>query len=97
MGVFESRCGVCCSQCQRKEAVHCAGCPKMEKPFWGGTCGVKACCEGRGLDHCGQCVEFPCDTLKGMGRDAGFDPAPKLAQCRAWARAEKEGSHAAGR
>ena len=38
--MFESRCGVRCNQCERKEAVRCTGCATMEKPFWGGECGV---------------------------------------------------------
>lgn len=45
--MFESRCGVCCNSCERKESVKCTGCLKMEKPFWGGDCGVKSCCEGK--------------------------------------------------
>ncbi|MCB7319038.1 DUF3795 domain-containing protein [Lacrimispora sp. 210928-DFI.3.58] len=83
--MFESRCGVCCNSCTRKEAVGCRGCLHMEKPFWGGKCPVKSCCEGRGLDHCGLCPDFPCEVLSGMGKDQGFDPGPKIAQCRKWA------------
>lgn len=83
--MFESRCGVCCNDCGRKETVHCMGCTNMEKTFWGGVCGVKACCEGRGLNHCGECPDFPCSMEADMGKDMGFDPAPRLAQCRKWA------------
>ena len=54
--MYESRCGVCCDSCERKEAVHCSGCLNMEKPFWGGLCGVKACCEEKKLNHCGECT-----------------------------------------
>ena len=28
--MYESRCGVCCNSCERKEAVHCTGCLTME-------------------------------------------------------------------
>lgn len=84
--MFESRCGVRCDLCARKEKVHCAGCPHMTVPFWGGVCGVKACCEGKGLHHCGECADFPCEMLSNMGKDQGFDPQPKIDQCRAWAR-----------
>lgn len=83
--MFESRCGVCCNSCGRREQVGCRGCLRMERPFWGGTCGVKSCCEGRALNHCGECPEFPCEMLSTMGVEQGFDPAPKLAQCRRWA------------
>ena len=36
--MFESRCGVCCNSCERKEQVHCKGCTEMKQPFWGGEC-----------------------------------------------------------
>lgn len=81
----ESRCGVCCSQCGRAEEVHCTGCLNMKLPFWGGECKVKSCCEKRGFVHCGQCPEFPCEMEANMGRERGFDPAPRLAACRKWA------------
>jgi len=84
--MFESRCGVCCDSCERKDEVHCTGCLAMEKPFWGGECGVKTCCEGRGLNHCGECADFPCEMAAAMGKELGFDPAPRLEQCRKWAR-----------
>lgn len=83
--MFESRCGICCNSCERKEQVHCKGCLEMKLPFWGGECEVKSCCEERGLDHCGVCPEFPCEMLSTMGVDQGFDPEPRLRQCRTWA------------
>lgn len=83
--MFESRCGICCSQCERKEEVGCCGCAQMKKPFWGGDCPVKSCCEQRGLNHCGECPLFPCETVSGMGAEQGFDPEPRLAMCRRWA------------
>ena len=87
--MFESRCGVCCKQCGRREKVHCRGCVAMDKPFWGGECSVKACCEGKKLRHCGECPAFPCRMLATMGVEEGFDPEPKIARCRLWAK-EKE-------
>ena len=82
----ESRCGVCCSSCMRKEKVNCKGCISMEKPFWGGECGVKSCCESKGVNHCGICVKFPCSLISNFGKEQGYDPAPRLDQCRKWAR-----------
>ncbi|MBU3227343.1 hypothetical protein [Clostridium algidicarnis] len=29
--MFESRCGVCCNSCERKEKVNCKGCPNMRR------------------------------------------------------------------
>jgi len=83
--MFESRCGVCCNSCERKEQVNCKGCLNMDKPFWGGTCEVKRCCEEKKLDHCGLCDIFPCEMLSNMGKKQGFDPAVKIERCREWA------------
>ncbi|MCP5456227.1 MAG: DUF3795 domain-containing protein, partial [Thermotogae bacterium] len=47
--------GVLCNSCERKEKVKCSGCINMEKPFWGGECKVKSCCESKGLNFCGEC------------------------------------------
>lgn len=82
--MYESRCGVRCAVCERKEAVHCKGCPNMERPFWGGVCEVKACCEQKGLPFCGKCDAFPCGMLSDMGKEQGFDPQLKIEQCRRW-------------
>ncbi|EEQ57875.1 DUF3795 domain-containing protein [Clostridiales bacterium TF09-2AC] len=88
--MFQSRCGVCCDSCERKQAVNCRGCINMDAPFWGGVCGVKSCCESKGLNHCGECDGFPCEMLSTMGVEEGFDPAPRLGQCRKWACERKE-------
>ena len=82
--MYESRCGVPCNSCERKEQVACRGCLNMDKPFWGGVCEVKKCCEEKKLGHCGLCDVFPCDMLSNMGKDQGFDPAPKLERLRIW-------------
>ena len=73
--MFESRCGVCCDSCERREKVHCKGCINMEKTFWGGVCEVKVCCEGKELNHCGECPDFPVrcwlrwEKIRGMTRN----------------------------
>ena len=84
--MFESRCGICCSQCEGREDSNCTGCTTMSLPFWGSPCGVKSCCDEKGLDHCGLCTEFPCQMLSGMGKEMGYDPAPRLAQLEQWAK-----------
>ncbi len=83
--MFESRCGVRCNSCERKEQVNCTGCINMNMPFWGGECKVKTCCENKKINHCGECGVFPCDMLSNMGKDQGFDPLPKIERCRKWA------------
>ncbi len=84
--MFESRCGVCCTCCERKEQVNCKGCLDIKTPFWGGECKVKTCCENNHLNHCGECGIFPCEMLSTMGKDQGYDPLPKIKQCQKWAK-----------
>ncbi|QNM06368.1 DUF3795 domain-containing protein [Qiania dongpingensis] len=83
--MFESRCGICCDSCEGKTEVNCKGCLNMKTPFWGGDCEVKSCCEAKGLNHCGECKEFPCETISSMGKEQGYDPEPRLLKCRQWA------------
>lgn len=32
--------------------------------------------------RCGACDEFPCELLSAVGKEAGFDPEPRLSQYR---------------
>ena len=81
----ESRCGLLCSQCTFRESMGCAGCTNIERPFWGESCPVKSCCEGRLLVHCGMCGSFPCRTLEGFAYDPEQgDNGARLEQCLQW-------------
>ena len=83
----ESRCGLLCSQCSFRESMGCKGCVQIDKPFWGESCSVKGCCEGRLLPHCGMCGSFPCRTLEGFAYDPQQgDSGARLEQCMAWAK-----------
>lgn len=82
--MFESRCGVCCNSCERKDKVNCKGCINIKIPFWGSECKVKSCCESKGINFCGECSIFPCDMLSNMGKGQGFDPLLKIEQCKKW-------------
>lgn len=86
--MYESCCGVRCSECERKSDGRCKGCLNMNKPFWGGECLVRNCCEDKNIDHCGQCEDFPCEMLSNMGKEQGFNPSVKIEQCRQWAAEE---------
>lgn len=84
--MIESRCGILCSQCEYRESMNCEGCTNISKPFWGDSCPVKACCEGRGHEHCGQCSVFPCALLTQFAYDVGQgDNGKRIETCRAWA------------
>ena len=69
--MIESRCGLLCSQCGYREQMDCPGCVHMSKPFWGESCPVKSCCEGKEHRHCGECASFPCD-------------GKRIEQCKCW-------------
>ncbi|MCL2391085.1 MAG: DUF3795 domain-containing protein [Oscillospiraceae bacterium] len=82
--MVESRCGIHCSSCKYREKMNCAGCTNIEKPFWG-SCPLKDCCEGRGHEHCGQCVEFPCGQLNDFAYDKEQgDHGKRIENCRIW-------------
>lgn len=83
--MIESRCGLLCAQCAYREQMNCPGCVHMDKPFWGESCPVKACCEDKGHSHCGQCGEFPCNLLHQFAYDEKQgDGGKRIEQCRCW-------------
>lgn len=69
--MFESRCGLICSECKYREIMKCEGCLVIKKPYWDKTCPIKKCVESKGLNHCGECSRFACKQL----HEFAFDPA----------------------
>lgn len=85
--MIESRCGIVCSACEYREKMSCKGCVNITKPFWGEQCPVKACCEGKKLENCGHCSNFPCQLLNKFAYDKEQgDNGKRIEQCRAWAK-----------
>lgn len=83
--MIESRCGLVCSECDFFAKGRCAGCTKIDKPFWGERCPVKSCAEARTHAHCGQCGKFPCAQLHAFAYDKEQgDDGARIEQCRAW-------------
>lgn len=83
--MIESRCGLLCSGCEFREEMNCSGCVNIEKPFWGDKCPVKACCESKQKEYCGQCDDFPCQILTGFSYDKEQgDDGKRIEQCRKW-------------
>ena len=66
-------CGTYCLACKflnREEKPSCSGCGiQVGSPFWG-TCKVYTCAGEHGVNHCGDCEDFPCDLFVHQ-----FDPA----------------------
>ncbi|WP_027702730.1 DUF3795 domain-containing protein [Metaclostridioides mangenotii] len=85
--MIESRCGILCSECGHKDQVGCKGCVNIDKPFWGDVCPVKSCCEGKKLDHCGECSDLACGLLEQFSYDKEQgDDGKRIEQCKVWAR-----------
>jgi len=85
--MIESRCGILCSECSYMESMNCKGCVLIERPFWGESCPVKDCVEGKGMEHCGQCESFPCKTLHDFAyAENEGDNGKRIQQCRQWCR-----------
>ena len=66
---YAAVCGLYCGTCAFL-GDQCKGCGLvMGKPFWTGhmpakVCPIYDCCGNqRGLEHCGWCEEFPCQTF----------------------------------
>ncbi|MFV0401956.1 MAG: DUF3795 domain-containing protein [Oscillospiraceae bacterium] len=83
MSTVQSRCGILCEKC----TYECAGCVAIPNPFWG-ECPVKACCEGKQLEHCGLCDVLPCELLINFSYEKGEngDNGRRIEQCRCWAK-----------
>jgi hypothetical protein len=66
--------------------MNCPGCLNIINPFWG-ECDIKKCCEARNHNHCGQCAEIPCDTLKEYAYDEGEgDNGERIENCIEWSK-----------
>lgn len=83
--MIESRCGILCSECQYREQMGCGGCISIDKPFWGESCPLKSCCEGKQQEHCGVCPDFPCEMLDRFAHDKEQgDDGKRIQQCGQW-------------
>ena len=52
--------------------------------LWG-VCPVKSCCDGKKLEHCGECKGFPCTQLEEFAYDEKEgDCGVRLDQCKIW-------------
>ena len=80
-----ARCGTYCAECKFREGTGCPGCIKAAgKMFWG-TCQIAQCCNGKGLQHCRQCPDMPCQMLKDYSYDETHgDNGRRIANLREW-------------
>jgi len=64
-----ARCGLDCGNCDWRERCSCPGCQAAMGHMFHGECEVALCSIGKGLDHCGQCTDFPCEILNRFAFD----------------------------
>jgi len=47
------------------KAPYCTGCRGDREKHWSPDCQILLCCvDGKGLDNCSECSDFPCDKLE---------------------------------
>ena len=88
MGMIDTRCGLRCETGGYTVPCSCDGCISTNGHPFHGECPVALRCQNRGIVHCGECKDFPCDLLKQYSCDPehGDDPpGARIEQCRKWA------------
>ncbi len=85
--VIDSRCGLHCTGCAYKEPCSCGGCIETNGHPFHGECPVAMCCQEKGIVHCGECAEIPCELLTQYSCDPEHGDKPcgaRIEQCRKW-------------
>lgn len=83
---IQSHCGILCDECAYAAQTGCQGCMQIERPFWG-ECEIMRCCREQKHGHCGECAQFPCETLHRFAYDAKQgDNGKRIAQCGDWSK-----------
>ena len=83
-----SRCGLQCDGCYYKDTYNCGGCIETEGHPFHGECPVAKCCQDKGLVHCGQCPDIPCELLSQYSNDPEHGdnpPGARIKVCNMWA------------
>jgi len=87
--MVDSRCGIHCTGCSWKESHGCGGCIETNGHPFHGECPVAMCCQAKGLVHCGQCDNIPCELLTSYSyHEVHGDDGARIEQCKAWAAEE---------
>ncbi|MDO4565085.1 MAG: DUF3795 domain-containing protein [Clostridia bacterium] len=64
------KCGFYCGSCPTYAGGNCSGCVAEHQA---GDCYTLDCVQNRGLAFCGECPEFPCETLLNEPRTTVLD------------------------
>lgn len=85
--IVDSRCGLHCTGCEYKNSCGCIGCIESNGHPFHGECSVALCCQNKGIVHCGECPELPCELLKEYSFDPEHGDTPagaRIEQCKTW-------------
>ena len=83
---MKAMCGAYCGTCEWKEPCHCPGCKACHGEMFWGVCDKAKCCISKGYEHCGQCLEMPCQLLQDLFNDKEHgDHGARLNNLRNWA------------
>ncbi|MGC9467595.1 MAG: DUF3795 domain-containing protein [Anaerolineae bacterium] len=66
--------GYVCNGCRSERLYIHSGCQ---------SCNIRACVDRRGLQHCGECEESPCDRLRSFQHDGRKHHLPVVEQLKA--------------
>jgi hypothetical protein len=55
-----------CGRTLEAEQVKCLGCKGPVASCWGDSCEIRKCAEGRGIEFCYQCRDYPCKELESL-------------------------------
>ncbi|TXT58159.1 MAG: hypothetical protein BAJALOKI2v1_430026 [Promethearchaeota archaeon] len=59
-------CGIICDPCPfylEEKEIKCEGCLKNKGDIFWGECKIAKCAIEKEMEHCGLCVEFPCERI----------------------------------
>ncbi len=66
--------------------MNCKGCKAHASEVFWGTCKIAECAIEKGIDHCGECYEVPCEKLKDAYNNAEHgDNGERLTNLKMWA------------
>lgn len=87
--MIDTRCGLKCVGCGFKDSNKCGGCIATNGNPFHGECPVAQCCQNKGLTHCGECKDIPCELLTQYSCDPVHGDTPpglRIEQCIKWAK-----------
>ncbi len=78
-------CGAYCGVCEWREKTGCKGCKANQGVMFWGECDKAKCCIEKGLAHCGECSQLPCQKLKDLFNDPEHgDHGVRLSNLKNW-------------